>query len=307
MNYDIIGDIHGHVEPLQQLLHKLGYELKNGYYQHPEGRKVIFVGDFIDRGPHIRETLQLVKAMTDNGTAEAIMGNHEYNAICFHFKHPDTGEYLRTHSEKNIEQHEKTIAEFASHETEWKEWIEWFLKLPLFIEKEKLRVVHACWDEKQIAQIKTFAPGNILPLKVIYDAQERGTEKYETIERTLKGKEIILPDGLFFLDKYGQKRRETRTKWWLNAEGAEYNNYFIEKKPELEGKKIKEGEIPDNNYYSKNEVPVFFGHYWMDGEPVLQTDNVVCLDYSIAKEGKLVAYQHDGEKSLRKEKLKWTE
>ena len=112
MEYDIIGDIHGHVVPLIQLLAKLGYYEKNGYYQHPNGRKVMFLGDFIDRGPNIRETLQLVKAMTDNGSAEAIMGNHEYNAICFHLKDKAKGGHLRKHKFKNITQHFETIKQF---------------------------------------------------------------------------------------------------------------------------------------------------------------------------------------------------
>ena len=123
MNYDIIGDIHGHVEPLMHLLTKLGYYNKNGYYQHAEGRKVIFVGDFIDRGPKIRETLQLVKDMMDNGAAEAVMGNHEYNAIFFHY--PDhNGGYLGPHNEKNKDQHLKTINEFTGREKAWSGWIE---------------------------------------------------------------------------------------------------------------------------------------------------------------------------------------
>jgi len=47
MKYDIIGDIHGHAAELKQLLGKLGNENKNGCYRHPEGRQVIFLGDFI--------------------------------------------------------------------------------------------------------------------------------------------------------------------------------------------------------------------------------------------------------------------
>lgn len=54
--YDIIGDIHGYAEPLQRLLEKLDYTESNGTWRHPD-RKVIFVGDYIDRGPAIRETL----------------------------------------------------------------------------------------------------------------------------------------------------------------------------------------------------------------------------------------------------------
>ena len=59
--YDVIGDIHGHSDELEVLLQKLGYIRANGVYSHPTGRKVVFVGDFIDRGPKIRETLHLVR------------------------------------------------------------------------------------------------------------------------------------------------------------------------------------------------------------------------------------------------------
>lgn len=55
---DFIGDIHGHADQLEELLLKLGYSKPNEFYvhTHPE-RKVLFVGDYIDRGPKIRETL----------------------------------------------------------------------------------------------------------------------------------------------------------------------------------------------------------------------------------------------------------
>ena len=299
MNYDIIGDIHGYVVPLMELLSKLGYYPKDGYYQHPEDRKVIFLGDFVDRGPNIRETLQLVKDMCDHGTAEAIMGNHEYNAICFYLKDKKNGGYLRRHRFKNITQHFETIRQFADFEKEWQQWIEWFLQLPLFLEKEGLRVVHACWDDELIKYLKTIAPGNRLPVSVIYDSQLPGTKNHEAIERTLKGKEATLPRGLYFLDKDGHHRTEVRIKWWLNAGGLEYNQYFMHETPELDGKKIGSHEISDNHYYPEDDVPVFFGHYWLRGEPVLQRDNVVCLDYSVAKGGKLVAYRWNGEKKLK--------
>ena len=76
---DLIGDIHGHADKLEELLLKLGYAKNNGAYSHPH-RKVLFVGDYIDRGPKIRETLEIVKSMVDSENAIALMGNHEYNA-----------------------------------------------------------------------------------------------------------------------------------------------------------------------------------------------------------------------------------
>jgi hypothetical protein len=72
--YDIIGDIHGHAAKLQRLLQRLGYEERDGIYRHAS-RQLIFVGDFTDRGPEIRRTLQIARAMIDAGTARAVMGN----------------------------------------------------------------------------------------------------------------------------------------------------------------------------------------------------------------------------------------
>ena len=54
--YDLIGDIHGYAEELTKLLIKLGYDNSQGYFSHPI-RKVIFVGDFIDRGKQISSTV----------------------------------------------------------------------------------------------------------------------------------------------------------------------------------------------------------------------------------------------------------
>jgi hypothetical protein len=101
MNYDIIGDIHGHADALERLLQKLGYTRKFGVYSHPEERQVVFVGDFIDRGPKIRETLHIVRDMVLSGNAQAVMGNHEFNAISFHTPHTEKGGFFRDHSLKN--------------------------------------------------------------------------------------------------------------------------------------------------------------------------------------------------------------
>ena len=85
--YDIIGDIHGHATKLEELLENLGYDAADGVYRHPT-RTVIFVGDFIDRGPEQREVLQIVRSMCDAGSAQAVMGNHEFNALGFGTEHP---------------------------------------------------------------------------------------------------------------------------------------------------------------------------------------------------------------------------
>ena len=60
--YDIIGDIHGHSDELEALLVKMEYRFLDGCYRHPD-RVVIFLGDFIDRGPKQRRVLQIVMSM----------------------------------------------------------------------------------------------------------------------------------------------------------------------------------------------------------------------------------------------------
>ena len=74
--YDLIGDIHGYADELVQLLETLGYQKAQGVYGHPE-RKVIFLGDFIDRGPKIRQVLEIVRPMVEEGNALAVMGRRE--------------------------------------------------------------------------------------------------------------------------------------------------------------------------------------------------------------------------------------
>lgn len=70
--YDIIGDVHGCYDELLQLLDQLGYEDQ----QHPEGRKLIFLGDVTDRGPASIPVLQLVFQLVDAKQAYYIPGNH---------------------------------------------------------------------------------------------------------------------------------------------------------------------------------------------------------------------------------------
>src|SRR5437868_5232904 len=99
--YDIIGDIHGHADELLALLERMGYSRATGAFQHTS-RKAIFLGDFVDRGPQIREVLQIVKPMIESGAAKSVMGNHEFNAIAYHTRHPfDSAKFLREHSPKN--------------------------------------------------------------------------------------------------------------------------------------------------------------------------------------------------------------
>ena len=82
---DIIGDVHGCFEELRDLLSQLGYEViqENGSYRAtpPAGRKAVFVGDLVDRGPLIPSVLRLVMSMVEAGTAICVPGNHDMKLV----------------------------------------------------------------------------------------------------------------------------------------------------------------------------------------------------------------------------------
>ncbi len=82
--FDIVGDVHGCFEELHELLAKLGYHVPQQVDQlsaqqiaAPEGRRVVFVGDFVDRGPRSMMVLKLVMTMVESGHALAVLGNHD--------------------------------------------------------------------------------------------------------------------------------------------------------------------------------------------------------------------------------------
>ncbi|WP_061249214.1 polynucleotide kinase-phosphatase [Leptospira alstonii] len=84
--FDIIGDIHGCFEELQELLNKLGYSIQKGEDNDtdygfrviaPEKRKAIFLGDLVDRGPDSPNVLRLVMSMVHSGAAYCVPGNHD--------------------------------------------------------------------------------------------------------------------------------------------------------------------------------------------------------------------------------------
>lgn len=289
--YDIIGDVHGHADELESLLQKLGYLKINGTYHNP-GRTVIFIGDYIDRGPKIRETLQIVKAMCDNNNAIALMGNHEYNALCFHTIKKEGG-YLRKHSIKNILQHFETLKQFKDFEAEWQDYLMWFKTLPLFYENDKFRAVHACWDKKHISLLETTLINNRLNDQLIIASTQKGTPFHDAIETILKGKEISMPNGLYFLDKDQHKRTEIRVKWWEDPKTVSLQSYSVINIEALPNEPINDTQILSNDYYQSSEKPVFFGHYWFNGIPKKLKENVICVDYSVARGGKLVGYITD--------------
>ena len=90
--FDIIGDVHGCCDELEGLLGRLGYEAVavapagpspagGPLYAHPEGRRAVFLGDLVDRGPRILDTVRLVRSMVLHGSAFCVPGNHDLKLV----------------------------------------------------------------------------------------------------------------------------------------------------------------------------------------------------------------------------------
>jgi hypothetical protein len=302
--YDIIGDIHGYAKTLEALLTKLGYTKENGIYTHPQ-RKVIFVGDFIDRGPLIRESLQIIKSMIDNGSALGVMGNHEYNAICFNTPSKNGNGWLREHSPKNIKQHSATIEAFKDYADEWQMYIEWFMSLPVFLDLDNLRIVHACWDRKIIDSLNEHLKGNSLNHSFLHQSAQRGTLEYYWVENILKGFELTLPNNNKYADKDGNIRSEIRVKWWKQLNCETYRSIMVKGDNTIPETIVPSELLAKVPVYPLDSPPVFIGHYWNNGKPELLAHNVCCVDYSVARGEKLVAYRWNGEQVLNTGNFIW--
>jgi hypothetical protein len=307
--YDIIGDIHGHAEELVFLLEQLGYDRhRSGVYSHPV-RKAIFVGDLIDRGPRIRETLQIVRGMVDGGHAVCLMGNHEFNALAYHTRHPrDPNRFLRKHDAregKNVRQHFQTLRQVPP--LELYDYLTWFRGLPLWLDLGELRVVHACWDSQAMARIqKEWNLDGGVTTEFLTEATNPETPLFDAVEDVLKGKEISLPEGVYFHDKEGHLRRKLRVRWYQPCLNQTYHTYAFQSDEDFPNDPLPAAFHQRIVPYPVGDPPVFFGHYWLFAEaPAPLADNVVCLDYSVVKGGMLCAYRWNGEQKVSIENFHW--
>ena len=304
--YDVIGDVHGHATRLTELLRKLGYDDATGVFRHPAGRRVVFVGDLIDRGKEQVRTVGIARAMVEAGTARMVLGNHEVNAIAFATPTHDAREFLRPHTEKHEKQHRRFIVEFGFGTAAHRDALDWFRKQPLWLELDgALRVVHACWDPAAIAGL-----GNpVLDKGTFVEAHPIGkdTAEYWWVEHLCKGPELKLPERHQFEDGDGN-RRDPRVRWWLHdartcAELSELPDHAVDcfsgepwwHEPPRPG---DQNELRPIVPPYTDPIPVIFGHYWRrpDSAPEsLVHGRPVCVDLSCGKGGPLVAYRWSGE------------
>eukprot|EP00812_Abedinium_dasypus_P014614 NODE_815_length_1354_cov_261.565820.p1 GENE.NODE_815_length_1354_cov_261.565820~~NODE_815_length_1354_cov_261.565820.p1 ORF type:complete len:397 (-),score=88.99 NODE_815_length_1354_cov_261.565820:146-1336(-) len=164
---DIVGDVHGECGALCALLDRLGYDGDGG---HPEGRRLVFVGDLIDRGPDSPGVVRLVRHLVERGNAQCILGNHELNLMRGKRRHGNHWAYGET--EALCGQGAAVSFQVLADAAFRNEMLAFFGTLPLALEREDLVVVHAAWDAASVSR-----------LRVAYDGV---VEAYSTFEREVE-------------------------------------------------------------------------------------------------------------------------
>lgn len=305
--YDIIGDIHGCATVLKRLLDKLGYRLTaQGFAYHDTNhpRQVIFVGDLIDRGSEVVETLSIVKAMWDNGQAQVVMGNHELSAIAWHT--PYQQGFVRAHNERAYRQLQATLEQFQQKNLSLAPYIEWFRELPLFLEMENFRVAHASWDEEMVQTYQRVFHSTQLVDDILYGVVEQGSFAQRFLERITRGQSLGLPNGYQMLSYDGLLRSRFRIKFWT-VDAKKYADIVFQPDPlpeDVAQLTISEEDRAQLAFYSPHAKPLFVGHYWLSGEPALLSHNVACVDYSAVNGGRLVAYRFErGDNALYQDRF----
>lgn len=303
ISYDFIPDIHADAARLTSTLWNLGYTYRNSCWRAPKGRMAVFLGDFIDTGHENALVLQEVRKMIDAGQAHAVMGNHELNAI--HYMTPglnvvdyDKSGYMRAHNAQNSRQTETFLAEFPVGSQQAEEIIQFFMSLPIYLDLGGIRVVHAAWNEDDIAAIAARRPDARIQASDLQDlAMERTEDPFvKAVLSSVKGPEIKLPDGYGFHDHKRDYRTNIRLKWW-NVEAHTW--------ADIAASVPDPSELPDSSVpnlagiVKPGTVPVVFGHYKRKSHFEIDAPIALCLDYP----DRPMAYRWDGEGTFLSHKI----
>jgi predicted kinase len=156
--YDVIGDVHGLLEELLQLLAKAGWKHENGRLSHPQGRKLLFLGDLVDRGNYSIEVLKLVRQAVLDGVAKVVMGNHDKKLVNF-FDKARAGKVGRWGSNSNAETGMKL---YLMEKDEAAKLVDFIRGLP----------AHYVWEDDKVAfvhgDIHSFEPLRTPSNRMVY-------------------------------------------------------------------------------------------------------------------------------------------
>lgn len=254
---DIVGDVHGEINALRSLLHHLGYGDDGN---HPANRRLVFVGDLTDRGPDSPAVVDLVEGLVKSERAQCVLGNHDLNILLGAHKHDNRwffGEEWNL--DPSGEPHPARMADTGIQ----RRVLGFFKSLPLALERDGLRVVHACWDD-DVVNLARRADDAVALYKqhaaIISDWHDRSNldENIRELERQNLNPVKVLSSGKErhtdnTFEAGGKPRNTERVKWWED--------------------------------YSDPEICVF-GHYSLSRYETDSFGNAVCVDFAVGKRWK---------------------
>lgn len=251
---DIVGDVHGEIDALRSLLDHLGYN-KNGF--HADGRRLVFLGDLTDRGPDSPAVVDLVCQYVESGNAQCVLGNHDFNILLGERKYDNGwffGQEFRAEDGTLVEQ------KLADDSIQAKV-VGLFSSLPLALERDDLRVVHACWCSEAIEQVRPAS--SVIPL---YDHHVRRIDT-----------DLRESDDLDAIDRGLRHQNHNPVKLLLS--GPEER---IEKPIEASGKIRYERRVHWWEDYSDDAFCVF-GHYSLPHDNSHGNGQAYCVDFGVGK------------------------
>jgi len=165
---DIVGDIHGMFGELKMLLENMGYQISGDRISHPEGRKLVFLGDYLDRGYDSVNTLRLVKNAVESGHY-AIRGNHEEMLLQSLDEESTSGKvYVKSIASAG------SVDQLLRLPTQEKRALLDFIKsLPLYLTHQDYAFVHA--------DIETFNPHTSPKSSLVFGDSYFGTKPADAI------------------------------------------------------------------------------------------------------------------------------
>ncbi|KAA3607540.1 MAG: metallophosphoesterase [Planctomycetota bacterium] len=274
---DIVGDVHGEFPALQALMDHLGYDEEG---LHPQNRKLVFVGDLIDRGPDSLAVVYAVRAMWEAGRAFAVLGNHELNLLLGRLRSGNQW----FHGEPEHMPDGRLLEQRLAGETDRDECLSFFRRLPLVLERRDLRVVHACWDQASVDRLKKVEDA-VSVHEQIEDqlvGEVEGRKARQSLEQQLRLQNLnpvrVLTSGLeeacqepFMAG--GSLRRQQRSRWWCDYQDPQtvvFGHYWRSK----------------TNHIHFQKGPDLFAD-----EPALEplgpNGNAWCVDYSMGFRSRL--------------------
>ena len=250
---DIVGDVHGEIDALHALLRRLGYGPDG---RHAEGRRLVFVGDLTDRGPDSPAVVELIQGLVNAGLAQCVLGNHDLNLLLGDEKFDNDWFFGRSfHHAGHV------VPQVLADDVLRAQILKFFATLPLALEGQGLRVVHACWHDAMIDAARE---------------SDNAKELCEFHAKRIAAELLGSPD----VDSVEQDLRHQ------NENPVKVLTSGIERRAAAprtaSGKLRHEERVPWWEAYQSPDLCIF-GHYSMPPGKLNRSEHAICIDYGVGK------------------------